>query len=111
MIDPSIVSLLAALVQIVPSIANALTPDARAAITEQIAAARAALPAPGSTSSAVDAAIARHRPTPADVGLARRLATSMRLTDEERLALGRVLGEIGTRGALPPVLDVPGDRR
>ena len=38
----------------------ALTPDAKAAIGEQIAAARAALPAPGSTTSAVDAVIARH---------------------------------------------------
>jgi hypothetical protein len=111
MIDPSIVQLLAGLVQVVPSIAAALTSDAKAAITEQIAAARAALPAPGATSSAVDAVIARHRATPADVGMVRRLAGSMRLTDEERDALGRVIGDVGERDTLPPVLDVPGDAR
>lgn len=60
MIDPAIVQLLAGLVQAIPAIASALTPDAKAQITEHLAAARAALPAPGATTSAVEAVIARH---------------------------------------------------
>lgn len=60
MIDPAIIQLLAGLVQAIPAIAGALTPDVKALITEHLAAARAALPAPGATSTAVEAVIARH---------------------------------------------------
>lgn len=61
MIDPSIVQLLAGLVQAgVTGVLEALSSGARAQVEEQLIAARERLPAPGSVTADVEAVIARH---------------------------------------------------
>lgn len=118
MIDPAIVQLLAGLVQAIPAIASALTPDAKAAIGEHIAAARAALPAPGATSAAVEAVIARHvaalqpRVTHATADV---LARIHGVTPEERMALDDAIAavrSVADARDLPPVIawSEPGSR-
>jgi hypothetical protein len=132
-IDPSIVQLLAGLVQAgVTGVLEALSADYQAAVREQLIAARERLPAPGSVSAGVEAVIARHAAfelahvqagaeTVRDrfhltdtvqqaVSLA---AAGQALTHEQRgeLAIGARFIAAALRGevapTVPPVLDAP----
>lgn len=115
--SPEVVQLLVGLVQAVPGIVHALTPDARAAIADQLEAARARLPAPGSTLTATEAVVARHvasrhpRVTHATADVLARLArptAGALLTPEDRDALDAAIPAIraiAEAGEVPAVLD------
>lgn len=104
---PEIVSLLVGLVQAVPGIIAALTPDARVAVREQLEGARTRLPAPGSTLDATEAAIARHTVSAEHVETLSKLSRArIAMTLDERQALLAVLPLLRA-AAVPPVLAVP----
>jgi hypothetical protein len=134
-IDPTIVQLLAGLVQAgVRGVLEALSSEARAQVEEQLVAARERLPAPGSVSADVEEVIARHANANVERAHVQARAETVRdryhltdtvqqaaslaaagqaLTHEQRgeLAIGARFIAAALRGelapAVPPVLDVP----
>lgn len=115
MSDPA-VQIVAALVEAgVTGLMGLLSADGQAAVRDQLAAARARLPAAGSTVSAVDAVVARHvatrhpRVTHATADVLSRLAhqRGLDLTGEDRAALDvalPALRALADAGELPAVL-------
>lgn len=97
-LSPELISLLAALVSVMPGLFAALTPETQASVRDQLARARTLLPPAGSVTSAVEAVIAKHAAAHprvsahhADV-LARlvRPTSAALLSHEERAALTEV---------------------